>query len=252
MTVRRTCVFFLVLLHPALARAQNAVPPVGEPPPLEQRGPEKAAIEAQVRDEYIREHATELQKRAEDEVEMERRAAWEQRGRDLIPRAVDDRLPAVEVFLSPRLAASGGGVGFGGSGGLALRFKSGLGLQAEGGVLSFRDPNGTAVPLLAAIAEPSIMYWVYGARKRDFGPDHVAFHLGTQMLFPLGESTPPSVYVTPMIGIDGVVAFRPLWKTKGFVGLHIDSRFGYRIAVGASSPLEGWAFDSILGLVVGF
>jgi len=255
MRILQASLTLFLLAVPSLARAQ-AIPPAGEPPPPEARAAEQTAIEQQARDEYAREHAAELKQQAEAEVEAERRAAWVQRGKDLAPPLVQDKRPAIEIMLTPFLSASGAAVGIGGLGGLKVRFKRYIAVQAEGGVLGFR-PEGSTPSLLTAVAEPSVILWGQASKFREYRPEHVGLRLGMQLLFPIASSAPdvqpqPSAFIAPFLSLTAISAFGTLYRSKGFFGLRLEPRFGYRFAVGADSPMEGWMVDLALGAVMGF
>lgn len=88
---------------PSAARAQQPpIPPFGEPPAPSPQ--EQAAIEEQVKQAYLQQHKDELWKQAVSEVEQERKAAWEKRGRDQIPPSVLARTPGLEMAIGGSFA----------------------------------------------------------------------------------------------------------------------------------------------------
>lgn len=252
-----TLALVLAVFAPSLARAQQPpIPPVGEPPPPETRMQEQAAIQNQVSQEYEQAHKQEHLEQATREVEQERRSAWEQRGRDLIPPPVSARLPGGEANIAARMGTATGMLGFGISAALKLRMKRWWGLEAAGGFLSFRDVWRDAPPnahFPALFAEVSGFAWSPSGSMFRKAADHVVFRTGTQVLFPLGRPDMVPVYLAPFAGIGGTIAFGPLYKGKGYAAILFESRLGYRFGLGSpASPLQGWMVDLITGPVVGF
>ncbi len=94
--------FVIALSLPSLAQAQQpAVPPVGEPPPLEARAQEEAAITGQAQQVYAATHQAELQQEAVRQVNEERRRRWEERGHPDLPPVVV-HTPAFSLGLTGR------------------------------------------------------------------------------------------------------------------------------------------------------
>lgn len=237
---------------------QPAVPPVGEPPP--QTPQEQAAIEEQVRQAYLQQHKDELWKQAVSEVEQERRSAWEQRGRDRIPPAIVTKLPGVETTIAGRISALfSNEVGFGISSSWKLRTKKWWGVEAGGGIFSFREfsdapPQGSR--FIAPFAEISALGWALGGSSKGYTiADHGFLRAGMQLVFPLSTPNVPSVYLAPFAAFGGSFALGQFGKSKrSYAALVFESRFSYRFGLGSSSlsPIEGWAIDMIAGPAVGF
>ena len=252
--------FVIALLLPSLARAQQpAVPPVGEPPPLEAREQERAAITSQAQQVYIPTHQNELRQEAVRQVEAERRQAWEERGRADVPPPVIVRPPALSLGLTGRF-----GVGFkegievplGVSTELDLRMKWwGLGLDA--GILSLRDSGRIRIadaPTSAIITEGSGYFVLVEKMNRQVSASHGVLRFGHQLIIPIGQSTLPTAYLGFFAGIGGVVPIGPINGGRGWVGFSYEFRFGYRFGLGAGveSPIEGAFLDILTGPVVGF
>jgi hypothetical protein len=243
---------------PTAARAQQPpIPPVGEPP-----GPspqEQAAIEEQVKQAYLQQHKDELWKQAVSEVEQERKSAWEQRGRDQIPPAVLARTPGLEMNISGRASSVFNNyLGLGMGSALKLRMKKSWGLDAAGGIFSFRDFSSTAAPtssFAAPFAEVSAFaWWTSRAPKGYTDADHGLLRAGMQLTFPWNSPNLPAVYLAPFAALGGSFAIGQFGKSKSYAAIVFESRLSYRIGLGssASSPIEGWALDTTAGPAVGF
>jgi len=243
---------------PSAAHAQQPppIPPFGEPPAPSPQ--EQAAIEEQVKQAYLQEHKDELWKQAVSEVEQERKAAWEKRGRDQIPPAVLARTPGLEMAIAGRLSALFSDyVGLGVGGAWKLRMKKWWGLEAGGGVFSFRDFSSAVTPkpsFAAPFGEISAFAWATGKSPKGYtAADHGLLRAGVQLVFPWKTPNIPSVYLAPFAAIGGSFAIGQFGKTKSYAAIVFESRLTYRIGLASgSSPIEGWALDTTAGPAVGF
>jgi hypothetical protein len=245
-------------LAPSTGRAQQQpIPPVGEPPAPSPQ--EQAAIEEQVKQGYLQEHKDEFWKQAVSEVEQERKSAWEKRGRDQIPPSIVARIPGLELTTAARISALmdinalGYGVGAAGK----LRMKKWWGIEAAGGIFSFRSHEDVPPPasgIAAPFAEVSAFGWLSGRGPKGYNvADHALLRGGFQLLFPVKNPTIPAVYLAPFAAFGASFALGQMGK-RSYAALVFESRLTYRFGLGASqsSPIEGAALDILAGPAVGF
>lgn len=251
----------LILLLAAPARAQQAATPaVGEPPPIEARAQEQAAITNQAQQAYAQTHQDELRREAARQVAEERRAAWDQRGRENIPPAVIAHLPALTLSLPGRFGAlfsQGTELQVGGSAELELRVRKYWGLAAGGGLMSFRDTGDVYVPnsrFGAVITEASGFLAIPGNSRRYTEATHGMLRIGHQLLFPIGQPTLPTAYLGLFAGFGGQIAVAPIDGGKGYVSITLEARIGYRFKLGSGqdSAIDGAFVDVLAGPTVGF
>jgi hypothetical protein len=251
--------FFLLL--PRAARAQQAATPAtGEPPPIEARGQEQAAITNQAQQAYAQTHQDELRREAARQVEAERRAAWDQRGRDNIPPAIITHPPALTLTLPGRFGAlfqSGEELQIGVSAELDLRVRKWWGLAAGVGISSFRNTGDVYVPnsrFGAVITEASGYLALPGNSRRYIEATHGVLRIGHQLLFPIGQPSLSTVYLGLFVGFGGQIAVAPIDGGKGYLSMTFEARIGYRFGLGSGqdSAIDGGFVDVLAGPTVGF
>jgi hypothetical protein len=250
-------------LAPSIALAQQpapVVPATGEPPPPETRVQEQGVIASQAQQAYVAAHQEELRREAARQVEQERRAAWEQRGRDNIPPPVIVRPPAFSLSLPGRFGAGlrdESGLQLGLSAELDLRVRRWWGLGASAGLLSARSTADVYTPssrMGAVITEASGYLAIPGRSKRYVDATHGVLRVGHQLLFPVEQPALPKVYLGLFAGLGGVFPVGPIAGGKGWVGINLEMRIGYRFGLGSGdpSPIEGSFLDVMAGPLVGF
>lgn len=263
-STRASLAVALVLLCPALARAQQPAPaavPAGEPPTPQQQAQEQAVITNQAQQAYIAAHQADFRRSAALQVEADRREAWEQRGRDNIPPQVIVRPPALSLGVQGRLGVGGDNeLQIGLTPSLDLRMNRWWGLSLSGGVVSLRSNEGTYVAnsrLAAGVTEASVYVTFLGqpeGTNRFISPTHGTIRVGHQLFFPIGQPSLPAAYLGLFAGVGAVFTLGPIDGGKGWIGLGYDVQLGYRFGLGskAGAPLTGVFGDVTLGPVVGF
>lgn len=252
----------LALGSPATARAQQPAPVVpasGEPPPVQTRVQEQGVIANQAKEAYVATHQEELRREAARQVEQERREAWEQRGRDNIPPAVIVRPPAFSLSLPGRVdvGLTQAEVQLGVSTELDLRVSRWWGLGANAGLMSLRNTEDFHLPssrLGAVITEGSGYVVLVKYNKRYIDASRFLLRVGHQLLFPIGQPTMPNVYLGLFAGLGGVIAVGPIAGGKGWVGIDLEMRIGYRFGLGSrdDAPVAGSFASFMAGPLVGF
>jgi hypothetical protein len=243
----------LTLLGPSRARAQQAapqppIPPTGEPPPPHMRAQEEAAITYQTQQNYRQAHQEEWRRQAAAEVERERNAAWQQRGRDLIPPPYTTRMPRPNLNVVGVLGHSGGGWLMGLSGILNVRINRWWGMSTAGSYLTMGNPT-----LRAATSEVTVFGTPGRSKSLYIDAEHVVFRLGHQLAFPIDAPDIKRVYLAPLVGLGGSFAVGQLTR-KTYVAFVYETRFAYRFGLGPGrdSMLGGWLLDFNLGFGLGF
>jgi hypothetical protein len=136
--------------------------------------------------------------------------------------------------------------------------KKGWGLDAGGGIFSFRDFSSAVIPkpsFAAPFGEISTFAWATSRTPKGYtDADHGLLRAGVQLVFPWKTPNIPSVYLAPFAAIGGSFAIGQFGKSKSYAAIVFESRLSYRIGLGssASSPIEGWALDTTAGPAVGF
>lgn len=249
------------LLFPSIALAQQPVAPTaGEPPALEARAQEQAQITAQSQQVYAQTHQDELRREAARQVAEERRAAWDQRGRDNVPPAVITHPPALALSLPGRFGfqfGDGNELPLGITAELDLRMRKWWGLGASVGILGFRSLGEFSPPnsrLATVVTEGSGFVVLTKTQDRFYDASYGVFRLGHQILIPIAQPGLPSAYLGFFAGIGGKLAVGPINGGKGYVALDFEARVGFRFGLGsgADSPITGGFFDLLFGPVVGF
>jgi hypothetical protein len=257
-----TATLLASLLLPSVALAQQpAAPATGEPPPIEARAQEQATITRQAQQAYAQTHQDELRREAARQVENERRAAWDQRGRDSVAPAIITRPPSLILSFPGRFGAlfqSGDELQLGISTELDVRVRKWWGLSAGLGIDSFRNTGDVYVPAsrLGAVATEASGFLAIPASNstRYIAATTVVFRVGHQLLFPIGQPTLPTVYLGLFAGFGGKIAVAPIDGGKGYIALDFEARVGYRFGLGSGedSAIKGSYVDLLAGPAVGF
>lgn len=241
----------------APASAQT-IPATGYPPP--ESASEQQTIEQQARQAWFNQHRQELWTEAQNQVDQERRNAWLERGRRLVPPAVTTTVPEPQVALvgtlgvsSPSFKSKKGQLGPGVGAELELRADRWWGLQADGGIQGLGD-NLTHASSSAIWSDAAFLLVAGSADSNYLDATHAYLGLGLQTLFPLGGADVPGAFLGPYLSVGTVNVFGPLQNGYGYAGILVEARFGYRFALESArtDPFKGITFGFVVGPVLGF
>lgn len=245
-----------VVAAAASAGAQT-IPPSGDPPGPEQRAAEQQAIQQQAKQAWFNQHRSQLWNEAQQEVDQERRDAWLERGRRLVPPAVTITPPELQVALVGGIGGSAGSkhvkqarARLGGQ--LELRGGSWWALQVGGGLERLGD-TFTYVNSSAAWGDAAFLL-LLSTLNPYLGASHSYVGLGVQTLFPLGKADVPGAFLGPYLNVGFVSVFGHLQNGYGYAGIMFEWHLGGRFALESAKtdPFQGLTLGVVAGPVLGF